>query len=166
MSEVFAAQEAIIQDGRNKNLQMAPSLTSFLRHNGDIWSISCSSKHLIMWAKTWQKHCNNAASYFARPGRMCTNCKMFCSSKLFVLFSKRWLIGLIALVFLSFFILLLNLQTFSAASRDNVFVLIVQKMIMRHQKLSTKLVFADSLCPLVNINSVQRGERARGIQAS
>ena len=33
MSEVFAAQEAIIQDGRNKNLQMAPLLTSFLRHD-------------------------------------------------------------------------------------------------------------------------------------
>ena len=29
MSEVFAAQEAIIQDGRN----MAPLLTSFLRHD-------------------------------------------------------------------------------------------------------------------------------------
>ena len=28
--------------------------------------------NFIMWAKTWQKLWNNAASYFARPSRMCT----------------------------------------------------------------------------------------------
>ena len=86
---------------------------------------------------------------------------MFCSSKLFVLFGERSLIGLIALVFLSFFILLLNLQTLSAASRDNVFVLIAQKIDNEPLKAFQQNSFSPTVCGslLVNINSIQRERR-------
>ena len=100
-----------------------------------------------------QHHISHAQAACARAA------KLFCSSELFVLSRGRCLIVLIALVFLPFFFLLLNLQTFSTAS--HVFVLIKQKIgynetLERYQGPSSKLVFSDNCVFCLTAQSLER----------
>ena len=152
---------------------MAPSLTSFWRHNWDISSISCcSSKNLIMWAKTWQKHCNNAASYFARPGRMCTQLLDVLLVEAFCSLQRTLVERLNSSGFSSIFHPTLELANVYVASRDNVFLLIADKNNNQTLKAFNKTRFRCQFVPPVNIHilsklSSERGESGlRGIQAS
>ena len=100
---------------------------------------------------------------------------MFCSSKLFVLFGERWLKGLIALVFLSFFIPSYpwTCKHFLLHPETMVLLLIAQKINNETLKAFNKTRFRRQFVPLVNtyyLTQFRKGREResglRGIQAS